>query len=226
VAAASRWWAGGGKRAFDLLAATTLGLLALPVGLVCAALVRAIDGSPVLFRQRRVGRFGRPFEILKLRTMDPGSGPGPLVTAAGDPRITALGARLRRTKLDELPQLWNVVRGEMSLVGPRPEVPRYVEARPRDFRAIAGLRPGITDWASLVLYDEEAVLQAHAEDAAFYEHVLLPRKLALARLYQRRLTWGTDLRIVAATAALLAGVRSGAAGGLGPALAARAREGL
>lgn len=221
--AASHWWAQGGKRAFDLLATTLLAPLALPAGLLCAGLVLAMDGPPVLFRQRRIGRGGRPFEILKFRTMRPG--PGPLVTGSGDPRVTRLGARLRRAKLDELPQFWNVLRGDMSLVGPRPEVPQYVAARARDYRAIAGLRPGITDWASLVLGDEESVIRRHAADAGFYQRVLLPRKLALARLYQRRQSWRTDFAILAGTVSLVL-ARRPTVGGLGPALAARVREGL
>ena len=221
---ASRWWARGGKRAFDVLATVALGIFALPLGLGCACLVWAVDGAPVLFRQTRVGRGGRHFRILKLRTMQPGA--GPLVTTGGDPRITPLGARLRRTKLDELPQLWNVLRGDMSLVGPRPEVPPYVAVRARDYRAIGRLRPGVTDWASLVFRDEEAILRAHAGDAGYYERVLLPRKLVLARLYHRRLSWRTDLGIVAATAGLVLGCVSRGAGGLGPALVSRAREGL
>jgi lipopolysaccharide/colanic/teichoic acid biosynthesis glycosyltransferase len=224
VAAASRWWAGGGKRAFDLLAATLLGVLALPVALACAALVLAFDGRPILFRQVRIGRGGHPFRILKFRTMRLGA--GALVTAAGDPRVTQLGTRLRRTKLDELPQLWNVLRGDMSLVGPRPEVPEYVAARARDFRAIGDLRPGLTDWASLVFEDEEAVLRAHAADRGFYERVLLPRKLALARLYHHHVSWSTDLGIVAATAGLVFGARGRGAGGLGSMLVTRVREGL
>jgi lipopolysaccharide/colanic/teichoic acid biosynthesis glycosyltransferase len=221
--AASRWWAQGGKRAFDLLVTTLLAPLALPAGLLCAGLVLAMDGPPVLFRQRRVGRGGRHFEILKFRTMRPG--PGPLVTGSGDPRVTRLGARLRRAKLDELPQLLNVFRGDMSLVGPRPEVSVYVAARARDYRAIARLRPGITDWASLVFEDEESVIRRHGADGGFYERVLLPRKLALARLYQRQLSCRTDLAILAGTVALVL-ARRRAAGGLGAALAARVREGL
>ena len=209
---------------FDVVVAGVLGAVTLPVTLICAALVRSLDGSPILFRQTRVGRFVREFQILKFRTMR--SGQGPLVTSRGDPRVTPLGRRLRRAKLDELPQIWNVLRGDMSLVGPRPEVPMYVAARARDYRAIAGLRPGMTDWASLLFRDEEAVLRAHASNPGFYEETLLPRKLALARLYHRRLSCRVDLSILAATAGLVLGARARGAGGLGPFLAARARDGL
>ncbi|MGH7535939.1 MAG: sugar transferase, partial [Gemmatimonadales bacterium] len=111
MATAASWWVRGGKRSCDFLAATCLGVLALLPALVVAALIRLIEGGPVLFRQVRIGRDGRPFQILKFRTMRPGG--GQLVTTAGDPRITPLGRRLRGAKLDELPQLWNVLRGDM-----------------------------------------------------------------------------------------------------------------
>ena len=224
MATARTWWQRGGKRTFDLLAAAILGTLVLPVAAVCAVTVWAVDGTPVLFRQARVGRRGRPFEILKFRTMRPAA--GPLVTARGDPRITGLGRWLRRTKLDELPQWWNVLRGDMSLVGPRPELPAYVAAEPRSYRMIADLRPGITDWASLVFHDEESVLQRHAATPEFYQRKLLPRKLALARLYHRRLSLGTDLVILAATGCLALGLRRAAAVVIGRRLVAGARAGF
>lgn len=205
-----------------MVVAGVLGVVALPVILVCAALVRVVDGSPVLFRQARVGRGGRGFDILKLRTMRPGD--GSLVTSSGDPRITPLGRRLRRAKLDELPQLWNVLRGDMSLVGPRPETPNYVRIQPRGFRAIAPLRPGLTDWASLVFQDEEAVLSRHAGEPGFYETRLLPRKLALARLYHRKVTPHLDLVILGATALLVLGGRPMVGTVLGRNLVSRARE--
>lgn len=204
--------------------AAVIGAAALPILVVCAILVWWVDGRPVLFRQTRVGRLGRTFEILKFRTMRLGD--GALVTQSGDPRITGLGRRLRRTKLDELPQLWNVLRGDMSLVGPRPEVPTFVAAQARLFRAIAPLRPGMTDWASLIFRDEEEVLRAHAGDAGFYQRRLLPRKVALARLYHRRVSWGTDLGLVAATGGLLLGLGGVVPTLLGPAFVARARRGL
>ena len=200
---AARHWTAWGKRGADAVASTLLLLLLAPLLALCALAVLVADGAPVLFRQERVGRGGRRFPILKFRTMR--AAPGPEVTAAGDPRITALGRRLRRTKLDELPQLWNVLRGDMSLVGPRPEVPRYVAAEPRAFRAVTRLRPGIVDWASLIFRDEEALLAAHADEPDFYQRVLLPRKLALARLYARRAGPLLDTRLLAATLATVAG---------------------
>jgi lipopolysaccharide/colanic/teichoic acid biosynthesis glycosyltransferase len=199
-AALARLWITRGKRPVDLLLSTSLVILTSPLLAACALAVLLADGPPVLFRQERVGRGGHGFRILKLRTMR--SAPGPEVTAAGDPRVTAIGRRLRRAKLDELPQLANVVRGEMSLVGPRPEVPRYVRAHPREFRALERLRPGMVDWASLVFHDEEVLLAAHEGEPDFYSRVLLPRKLALARLYARRASPLLDLRLLLATGVL------------------------
>lgn len=191
------------KRATDILLAGSLLLLLLPVLVLCALGVRVLDGPPILFSQDRVGRGGRVFRVLKFRSMRPSTGPP--VTAAGDARVTGFGRVLRRWKLDELPQLWNVLKGDMSLVGPRPDVPYYVSRNAKAFGAISHLRPGITDWASLVFRDEEQLLGAHRGDADFYERVLLPRKLALARLYGRRRSWIVDGRILAATALILGG---------------------
>jgi lipopolysaccharide/colanic/teichoic acid biosynthesis glycosyltransferase len=222
VAIASSWWTRGGKRSFDVATVLALAVVLLPVALLCALLVRLIDGPPAVFRQTRIGLGGRPFEILKLRTMRPGEGPP--VTSASDPRITPLGRRLRAAKLDEVPQLWNVLRGEMSLVGPRPEVPRYAATQPRGFRAIAGLRPGLTDWASLIFHDEEFVLARHGGQPEFYQRRLLPRKLALARLYHRRQSCGADLGVLAGTGCLVLGLDGGVL--LGRRFVARAREGM
>jgi lipopolysaccharide/colanic/teichoic acid biosynthesis glycosyltransferase len=220
--AGSRWWLGGGKRVFDLAVAGALAIITLPLTLACAGLVGSLDGLPVLFRQTRAGRFGRRFQILKFRTMR--SGPGSLVTAAGDPRVTTLGRLLRRTKLDELPQLWNVLRGDMSLVGPRPEVPTYAERQAHAFRAIADLRPGMTDYASVIFADEETVLREHEGEPGYYEHRLLPRKLALARLYRRRASLRTDLALLGSTALLVLGKRLGASPFMGERFVARARS--
>lgn len=217
-------WYGGGKRALDLGLSAGLLVALSPLLAACAAAVWWAEGRPILFRQERVGRSGQPFRVAKFRTMR--AAPGPELTAAGDPRITALGRFLRRTKLDELPQLWSVVTGDMSLVGPRPEVPAYVATAARGFRHITGLRPGLTDWASLALRDEERILARHAGEPHFYEEVVLPRKLALARLYQRHLSPGLDLRLIAATACLTAGWAAAADRLAGGKLIARARRGL
>jgi lipopolysaccharide/colanic/teichoic acid biosynthesis glycosyltransferase len=200
MARASRWALSRGKRLFDVVVAG-LGLVMLgPVLLLVFALVRVSDGAPVLFLQERCGRDGRRFPLLKFRTMRSGS--GSLVTSSGDARVTRLGARLRQFKLDELPQLINVLAGHMSLVGPRPEVPAYAAGRGSPWSSIRNLRPGITDWASLALSDEETVLRRADDADRFYVEHLVPLKVAVARLYRRRGGLGTDLAILALTGIL------------------------
>ena len=160
--------------------AALAGLMLLsPVLAVVAVLIAKEDGWPILFRQFRVGRGGRPFELLKLRSMRK-SNAGAQITASGDRRITPIGRMIRKYKLDEIPQLWNVVRGEMSLVGPRPEMERYVEMSDARWRKVLSVRPGITDLATLLCRDEEAMLASAADPEAFYRGVLLPRKLAVS----------------------------------------------
>jgi lipopolysaccharide/colanic/teichoic acid biosynthesis glycosyltransferase len=186
-------------------ALAALGLAAsLPVLAAAAAAIRLTSRGPVFFRHTRVGRGGRTFALLKLRTMADRPG-GPEVTSADDTRITRVGALLRRTKLDEIPQLWNVLRGEMSLVGPRPESPRYVDpADPRWMRVLA-VRPGLTDPASIRFRHEERLLASVPEDRElFYRTVLLPAKLELSGAYLARRTWRSDVAVLARTLARVA----------------------
>ncbi len=184
------------KRLIDMVVAA-LGLVASsPVQAVIAAAVKADSPGPVLFRQVRVGRHGRPFEILKFRTMTAGA-TGAAITAAGDARVTRVGAVLRDTKLDELPQLLNVLVGQMSLVGPRPEVPHYVALWPADRRErILSVRPGITDPASIEFRDEAVLLAAQSDPERYYREVLLPRKSQVYAEYVDSVSpWG-DLAIL------------------------------
>jgi lipopolysaccharide/colanic/teichoic acid biosynthesis glycosyltransferase len=187
------------KRAFDLLL-SALGLLLLaPVLLLIALWVKLDSPGPVFFRQERVGRFGRPFFIHKFRTMRVDNA-GLQITVGVDPRITRAGRVLRAAKLDELPQLWDVLRGAMSLVGPRPEVPRYVALYPPKLREIVlSVRPGITDPASLSFRNESELLAAAADPEREYVEVVMPTKLRLAAAYVRRATLRTDLRVILAT---------------------------
>jgi lipopolysaccharide/colanic/teichoic acid biosynthesis glycosyltransferase len=175
-------------------------LLLLPLMAGIALLVKLTSAGPVLFRQERIGKQFQRFWIYKFRTMvaDAPSA-GRAITVGDDPRITRVGRLLRQTKLDELPQLWNVLRGDMSLVGPRPEVPRYVEMFRDDYQEILAIRPGITDLASLRFRNEAAVL-AKAEDPEreYCEHIL-PEKLRLAREYARRSSLSFDLLLIART---------------------------
>jgi lipopolysaccharide/colanic/teichoic acid biosynthesis glycosyltransferase len=196
------------KRALDVTAAAA-GLVVLGPALVgIAALVKLTSPGPAIFRQERVGRDGRPFEILKFRTMTADApGRGPEITRAGDARVTPVGRLLRRTKLDELPQLLNVLRGEMSLVGPRPEVPRYVARYSPEQRRVLSVRPGITDWASLAYLDEEDLLAAQADLEHGYVHEIMPRKLALNLEYLERRGFWSDIGILWQTARTLLGRR-------------------
>src|SRR5262249_17896216 len=156
--------------------------------------------GPVLFVQERVGRDGRSFGLLKIRTMvADATARGPGLTMAGDPRVTRVGAWLRRRKLDELPQLVNVVRGDMSLVGPRPELPRYVAGYSARERAVLRVRPGLTDPASLAFVDEAAVLARFDDPERAYVAVVLPRKLSLSLAYLERRTLRSDLGVLART---------------------------
>ena len=188
------------KRAFDLVLAAVGFAVLSPLLLAIAAWVRLDSAGPALFRQERVGRHGRPFTMLKFRTMRvaPAAG-GSLLTVAADARVTGAGRFLRRTKIDELPQLVNVIRGEMSLVGPRPEVARYVALYPPATRAtVLSVRPGITDYAALAFRDESALLAA-GDAEAIYVSEILPRKLALYERYVAEQSLRTDLRLILLT---------------------------
>ncbi|MGH6648934.1 sugar transferase [Aquabacterium sp.] len=196
------------KRLFDLTLAS-LGLLLLSPALLLVALAIKLDSpGPVFFRQERVGRFGQPFRIHKFRTMrhDP-QGAGPQITVGADRRITRIGHALRGSKLDELPQLIDVWLGRMSLVGPRPEVPRYVAHYPAEVRAkVLSVRPGITDIASIEYRDESSVLARAKDPEHAYIHEILPHKLALAERYVDQASVWTDLRLILRTiAAILKG---------------------
>jgi lipopolysaccharide/colanic/teichoic acid biosynthesis glycosyltransferase len=195
------------------IAGATIGLLVFgPVCVVIATIMRIQDGGPVLYRGRRVGRWGVPFEMLKFRTMvvnaDRLGGPS---TSGDDPRVTPIGRWLRRYKLDELPQLLNVLRGEMSFVGPRPEVQQYVDLFTAEERAILSVRPGITDWASLWNSDEGALLAGSADPERVYLEEIRPKKLRLQLAYVREQSLATDLLILGRTVAAVVSRRPAAA---------------
>lgn len=187
------------KRLFDLIA-SALGLVLLsPLLLGLALWIRLDSPGPVFFRQERVGRGGRPFRIHKFRTMAHGAA-GLQLTVGADARITRAGRVLRRTRLDELPQLLDVLRGAMSLVGPRPEVPRYVALYPAGLRERAlAVRPGITDPASLAFIDEAERLARAADPEREYVEVILPLKVRAAADYAEHATLWSDLKVLART---------------------------
>ncbi len=186
------------KAVFDRVAAA-LGLVVLaPVLALIAAAIVLEAGFPVLFRQTRVGRGGRPFRLVKFRSMRMDVA-GTRITAGRDPRVTRVGAWLRRRKIDELPQLWNVLRGDLSLVGPRPEIPPFVDTQDPVWRAVLEVRPGITDPASLQFRHEEELLSGAADAERYYREAILPPKLALNLEYIRTRTFWGDLKLIART---------------------------
>ncbi len=186
------------KRGVDILFSAVLLLLALPVMLLSALIIRISSPGPVLFRQVRMGRDFRTFEILKLRTMAHAQ-PGLSFTLGPDPRITPFGKWLRWSKIDELPQLWNVLRGEMSLVGPRPVLPELTAEFRFHYRLLLRARPGLTDPASLK-YSQEARLLAQASDPMrFFKHVVTPDKIRLSLAYMEEASLWSDLGTMAMT---------------------------
>ncbi|MBV8046607.1 MAG: sugar transferase [Paludibacterium sp.] len=188
------------KRGFDLLAAGVGLALLSPLLLAMAAWVKLDSPGPVFFRQERVGRFGVTFRIHKFRTMRVDAERHGQLTVGADARVTRAGRVLRKTKLDELPQLIDVLSGRMSLVGPRPEVPRYVAHYPDDVRAkVLALRPGITDWASIRMIDENEILGGAADPERAYVERVLPEKLGYYVRYADSHTLLEDVRIIFAT---------------------------
>jgi len=192
------------KRLFDLFFSLG-GLLVLsPLFLVLAVAVKISSRGPVLFRQQRIGQDGKPFYINKFRSMVANAEKlGLSVTSDGDPRITALGRFLRKTKLDELPQLWNVLVGDMSFVGPRPEVPRYVDRYTAEQKRVLSLKPGITDLATLEFRNEEELLGGAEDTERFYLEYCVPRKIELNLAYADKANVWEDARIILRTLRVL-----------------------
>lgn len=181
------------KRAFDLAVATPVLIALAPLIAVLAALARCDTGGSGIFRQIRIGRHGMPFKVLKLRTMRVNVERDSTITTRDDPRVTRFGAWLRRTKLDELPQLVNVVRGEMSLVGPRPDVPGWYDELTDEDRVLLEVRPGITSPATIAFIREEALLAKQSDPETYNREVLWPRKVALNRQWVQSWSFRQDL---------------------------------
>jgi lipopolysaccharide/colanic/teichoic acid biosynthesis glycosyltransferase len=187
------------KRCIDVSLSALVLLLLSPVFAVVALAIWLESGLPVLFRQERMGRDFRQFWILKFRSMRTGIG-GPSVTIDGDSRVTKVGRILRLTKIDELPQFWNVLLGEMSIVGPRPEVPQYVDLFRERYCRILTVRPGITDLGSIHFRNEERILALSQDPLREYRERVLPRKLDMAEKYIREQSLLGDFVIIARTA--------------------------
>ena len=196
------------KRSFDMLAAAVGIAVLSPILLLIAYRIKGEDGGPFFYRGERVGLHGRPFRIYKFRTMVVDAEMlGASSTSDDDPRITKIGKTLRKYKLDELPQLLNVLTGNMSIVGPRPEVKRYTDMYTREEKAILTVRPGITDWASIWNADEGAALAGMADPEKAYEELIRPTKLKLQLKYVYEQSFLTDLKIILLT--LLAVINPG-----------------
>jgi lipopolysaccharide/colanic/teichoic acid biosynthesis glycosyltransferase len=192
------------KRSFDVIVATIALVIVAPLLALAAVMVKLSSRGPVFYRGTRVGLDGKLFPMLKFRTMVvDAESLGGSATAADDPRITRFGKFLRRYKLDEMPQFFNVLLGDMSLVGPRPEVQKYVNLYSPEEKAILTVRPGITDWASIWNSNEAAVLEGSRDPERTYEELIRPTKLALQLLYVRDYSFFVDLRILFHTAVKL-----------------------
>jgi lipopolysaccharide/colanic/teichoic acid biosynthesis glycosyltransferase len=183
------------NRVFDLFVSSiSIFVLAVPLALV-ALTVKIFDGGPVFYRQVRIGRNGKPFWFYKFRTMKVSTA-GSLVTTKGDPRVTRIGQVLRCWKLDELPQLWNILRGDMGVVGPRPEAERLVHQYTVEQQRILEITPGLAGMSQLVYPHEAELLRRYADPEEFYVRELMPRKIAVDLEYQRTRTFLTDLGLL------------------------------
>lgn len=195
------------KRLFDLVCATVGLLLASPLFLFISLWIKLDSRGPIFFRQRRVGLNGRHFWICKFRTMvHDAPRRGKEITVSGDPRITRAGRFLRKYKLDELPQLFNVIRGEMSLVGPRPEVPRYVELYDQQQKQVLSMLPGVTDEASIRYRNENELLGGREDAEKIYIEVVMPDKLRLNLAYMEEASMKKDIAILFRTLLAIAGL--------------------
>jgi lipopolysaccharide/colanic/teichoic acid biosynthesis glycosyltransferase len=193
------------KRILDVVGSALGLLLLLPVLVVVAVIIKLDSPGPIFFRQERIGRGGRSFRIFKFRSMVIGAARnGPALTVRADTRITRVGIFLRRSKLDELPQLINVLAGDMSIVGPRPEVPEFMKFYAPDQRAIIlSMRPGITDYAAILFRDESSLLDPNSDPVEVYRRRIMPIKFAYYERYSREIGVLNDLRIILATILLL-----------------------
>jgi len=186
------------KRGIDIVVAGALLAMCLPLLVVCAFLIKLDSRGPFLFRQIRTGRHFRTFQLLKLRTMRHGE-EGPAITLGFDPRVTRLGRWLRRWKVDELPQLWNVLRGEMSLVGPRPVIPELTREFAAEYAELLQVRPGLTDPATVRYCHEVEILSRVVEPLEYFRKVVTPEKVRLSRSYLSNATVARDFGVMAKT---------------------------
>jgi lipopolysaccharide/colanic/teichoic acid biosynthesis glycosyltransferase len=188
------------KRVFDVVCALTGIVLLSPIFLIISVGIMIDSGFPVFFLQERVGKDGRLFKLFKFRTMVFNNHSGPAITVGTrDPRITRIGYWLRRFKLDELPQLFNVLKGDMSLVGPRPELKKFVDLYTPEQRRVITVKPGITDYASIVFRNENELLEGKPDPVDYYVREIMPVKLKLNLRYIERMSFWLDVRILIRT---------------------------
>jgi len=193
------------KRVLDILFSFVGLVLLLPLFILAAIFIKIDSSGSVFFKQERIGLNFGPFTIYKFRTMVKGAqAKGFQITAGGDPRVTRVGKILRKTKFDELPQLINVLKGEMSLVGPRPEVKQYVDLFREDYKDILKIRPGITDLSSITFREEEQVLKNQIDPECYYKTTLLPEKIRLAKEYKGNSSFLYDLKLIFKTLRVIA----------------------
>jgi lipopolysaccharide/colanic/teichoic acid biosynthesis glycosyltransferase len=184
------------KRLFDLVSAGLVLVVLFPVLTVIAFAIVLDSKGGIFYRQTRVGKNGKTFRLYKFRTMRPNSDKLQITVGHRDPRVTKIGYLLRKYKLDEFPQLINILKGEMSVVGPRPEVPKYVELYTPEQREVLSVRPGLTDYASLKFVDESELLAASENPEQTYREEIMPAKLKLGREYVQKQSFFTDLKII------------------------------
>jgi lipopolysaccharide/colanic/teichoic acid biosynthesis glycosyltransferase len=187
------------KRLFDFILALSALIALIPLFLILAILIRINSRGGSIFKQERIGKNESPFQLYKFRSMQADASGSKITLGDSDPRITSMGRWIRKTKMDELPQLWNIIKGDMSFVGPRPEVAKYVALYTPEEKLVLTVRPGLTDPASIHGFNEAAQLEAAKDPELYYREVLLKEKLALQIDYIKKSTWASDCRIIGQT---------------------------
>jgi len=189
-----------GKRVFDIIATLIGGVLLLPLIVPIAIWIKLSSKGPLFYVQKRVGKDFKEFDLYKFRSMIVDADKvGPSVTSGDDPRITKVGKIIRRTKIDELPQLLNVLKGDMSLVGPRPEVMKFVEQKKAEYKKVLSVKPGITDNAAIEFRDEETIMQQYDDKEKAYIDIVLPQKIELYYKYIENMTFTNDIKLILQT---------------------------
>ena len=189
-----------GKRLFDVIASVIVGLLLLPIFIIIAILIKTSSKGSIFYTQKRVGKNFKIFNIYKFRTMVENADKiGPSVTSGDDPRITKIGKFLRKTKFDEFPQLINVIKGDMSLVGPRPELMKFVQWKMKEYKTVLSVRPGFTDNAGLAYIDEERIMEQYEDKEKAYIDIVLPEKIKLYQLYIKNINFFRDIELLLKT---------------------------